>query len=112
MALRRRTFTREFKLAAVEQLGSKPLARLARELELDAKVLRRWKKEFQLNPSAAFSGNGNDRHLNREADLERKIGQMTLEIDFLKKVLQRVEEQRLLDNARGGIRSTRRSKKK
>ena len=50
--------------------------------------------------------------LDREAELERKIGQMTLENDFLKKVLQRLEEQRLLDNAGGGARSTRRSKKK
>ena len=112
MALRRRTFTREFKLAAIEQLGSKTLARVARELELDEKVLRRWKKEFQLNPSAAFSGNGNNRHLNREADLERKIGQMTLEIDFLKKALRRVEEHRLLENAVGSSRSLKRSSKR
>ena len=48
----------------------------------------------------------------REAELERKIGQMTLENDFLKKALQRLEEQRLLENAGGGKRSTRRLKKK
>jgi hypothetical protein len=50
--------------------------------------------------------------LDREAELERKIGQMTLEKDFLKKALQRLEEQRLLDNGGGGGRSTRKSKKK
>jgi transposase len=50
--------------------------------------------------------------LDREAELERKIGQMTLENDFLKKALQRLEEQRLLDNVGGGARSTKRSKKK
>jgi transposase-like protein len=75
-------------------------------------VLRRWKQEIQKYPSRAFSGNGNSRSPNREAELERKIGQMTLEIDFLKKALQRVEEQRLLENAGGGGRSTKRSKKK
>jgi hypothetical protein len=37
---------------------------------------------------------------------------MTLENDFLKKALQRLEEQRLLDSAGGGKRSTRRSPKK
>jgi hypothetical protein len=37
---------------------------------------------------------------------------MTLENDFLKKALQRVEEQRLLENAGGGRRSGKRSKKK
>ena len=50
--------------------------------------------------------------LDREAELERKIGQMTLENDFLKKALQRLEEQRLLGNAGGSKRSTRRSPKK
>jgi hypothetical protein len=33
---------------------------------------------------------------NQLAELERKIGQQTLEIDFLKRVLQRVEEARML----------------
>ena len=113
MALTRRNFTREFKLAALEQIESgKSLARVARELEVHENVLRRWKNEIQQNPGRVFVGNGNRRSLNREAELERKIGQMTLEIDFLKKALQRVEEQRLLENAGLGRRSTRRSKKK
>lgn len=113
MAISRRKFTREFKLAAVEQIESgKSLARVARELEINENVLRRWKQEIQKYPGRAFSGNGIIRTPNREAELERKIGQMTLENDFLKKALQRVEEQRLLENAGGGRRSSRRSKKK
>jgi len=113
VAISRRIFSRDFKLAAIEQIESgKSLARVARELELHENVLRRWKQEIQQNPSRAFSGKGNIRSTNREAELERKIGQMTLEIDFLKKALQRVEEQRLLENAGGGGRSTKRSKKK
>lgn len=113
MAISRRIFTREFKLGAIEQIESgKSLARVARELEVHENVLRRWKQEIQKNPSGAFSGNGNSRVSNREAELERKIGQMTLEIDFLKKALQRVEEQRLLEKVGGGARSTRKSKKK
>lgn len=113
MAIARRIFTRESKLAAIEQIESgKSLARVARELEVHENVLRRWKHEIQQYPSKAFSGNGNSRSTNREAELERKIGQMTLENDFLKKALQRVEEQRLLENAGGGRRSSKRSKKK
>lgn len=113
MALSRRSFTCEFKLAAIEQIESgKSLARVARELELHENVLRRWKQEIQQCPAKAFVGNGNVRSINREAELERKIGQMALEIDFLKKALQRVEEQRLLQKASGGRRSTRRSNKK
>jgi len=113
VAISRRIFTREFKLAAIEQIESgKSLARVAREIEVHENVVRRWKQEIQQNPSRAFAGNGNSRSTNREAELERKIGQMTLENDFLKKALQRIEEQRLLENAGGGRRSTRRSKKK
>ena len=113
MAKARRIFSREFKLAAIEQIESgKSLARVARELELHENVLRRWKREIQQYPSRAFAGNGNVRATNREAELERKIGQMTLENDFLKKALQRVEELRLLENAGGGRRSTKGSKKK
>jgi transposase len=113
VATTRRVFSREFKLAAIELIeNGKPLARVARELGVHENVLRRWKQEIQQYPSKAFSGNGNIRSTNREAELERKIGQMALENDFLKKALQRVEEQRLLENAGGGRRSTQRSKKK
>ena len=114
MALTRRNFTREFKLAAIKQLESgKSFARVARELELHENVLRRWRRQFDERPSQVFAGFGNSRlRLDREAELERKIGQMTIENDFLKKALQRLEEQRLLANAGGGARSTRRSKKK
>jgi transposase len=113
VTISRRKFTSEFKLAAIEQIESgKALARVARELEVHENVVRRWKHEIQQQPGKAFVGNGNSRSMNREADLERKIGQMTLELDFLKKALQRVEEQRLLENAGVGRRSTRKSKKK
>jgi transposase len=114
VGLTQRRFTREFKLEALRQLASgKSFARLARELELHENVLRRWQREYEKEPGRAFPGKGQGRlWLDREAELERKIGQMTLENDFLKKALQRLEEQRLLGNAGGGKRSTRRSKKK
>jgi transposase len=114
VGLTQRKFTREFKLEALKQLASgKSFAKLARELELHENVLRRWHREFEKQPSRAFPGRGQGAlRFDREAELERKIGQMTLENDFLKKTLQRVEEQRLLANAGGGARSTKRLKKK
>ena len=114
MGLTQRKFTREFKLEAIRQLATgKSFAQLARELELHENVLRRWQREYEQQPGRAFPGKGQGSlRLDREAELERKIGQMTLENDFLKKALQRLEEQRLLGNAGGGKRSTRRSKKK
>jgi len=44
--------------------------------------------------------------------LERKIGQQSLEIEFLKGCLQRIEEQRMLQVLTGNPPFTGRSKKK
>jgi len=116
VGLAQRKFTREFKLTALRQLAAgKSFAQLARELELHENVLRRWQREYYEQPSRAFMGKGQGRlrvGFDREAELERKIGQLTLENDFLKKALQRLEEQRLLGNGGGGKRSMRRSPKK
>jgi hypothetical protein len=46
------------------------------------------------------------------AELERKIGQQALEIDFLKRALQHVEEQRQLRALYGGARSMNKSGRK
>ena len=48
----------------------------------------------------------------RVAELERKVAQQAMEIDFLKRALQHVEEQRLLQELPNGARSTNRWKKK
>jgi hypothetical protein len=45
-------------------------------------------------------------------ELERKVGQQALEIDFLKGCLQHIEEQRMLQALTGYLRSSGRSKKK
>ena len=45
------------------------------------------------------------------AELERKVGQQALEIDFLKGCLQRIEEQRMLQALTGNPPSTGKSKK-
>lgn len=116
MGLTQRKFTREFKVGVLRQVAAgKSFAQLARELEVHENVLRRWEREYREQPSRAFMGPGRWRigvGLDREAELERKIGQLTLENDFLKKALQRLEEQRLLGKGGGGKRSTRRSPKK
>jgi hypothetical protein len=46
------------------------------------------------------------------AELERKVGQQAMEIDFLKRALQHVEEERLLRALNNGARFTDRSKKR
>ena len=70
-------------------------------------------KSVDSHGESAFSGIGNKRaEEDRVAQLERKIGQQVLEIDFLKRALQHVEQQRQLRALTGGAISTNRSKKK
>ena len=114
MGATRRQFTQEFKLAAVRRLEQGvSMAEVARGLEVSPNVLQRWRKEFRQGPGNAFPGNGKPGWAEgRVADLERKVGQQVLEIDFLKGCLQRIEEQRMLQALIGSPRSSGKSGKK
>ena len=94
MGLARRKFTKEFKLAAIQQMeAGSSTAEVARAFEVAPKVLYRWRDEFRHGPGNAFPGSGKPRwDETRVAQLERKVGQQTLEIDFLKGCLQRIED--------------------
>jgi transposase len=112
MSLSRRQFTKEFKLAALQrmQMGAS-IAEVARAFEVNPNTLHRWRREFRQGPGNAFPGLGKRRwEEGRVAQLERKIGQQALEIDFLKGCLQRIDEQRKLQALAGKPLSTGRSK--
>jgi transposase len=111
MGLSRRKFTKEVKMAAVQQLETgSSAAEVARAFEINASLLHRWRKEFRHGPGNAFPGPGKRRwDETRVAQLERKVGQQALEIDFLKGCLQRIEEQRMLQALTGRPRSTSKS---
>jgi transposase len=114
MGLSRRQFTKEFKLAAIQRLETAAsIAEVARAFEVNPNVLHRWRQEFRQGPGNAFPGLGKRRwEEGRVAQLERKIGQQALEIDFLKGCLQRIDEQRKLQALNGKPLSTSRSKPK
>ena len=114
MGMSHRQFTREFKLAALRRLEEGvSIAEVARGLEVNPNVLHRWRHEFRQGPGNVFPGHGQRRWPEgRIAELERKIGQQALEIDFLKGCLQRMEEQRMLQASTGNPQSTARSRKK
>lgn len=84
----RRRFSREFKVEAVRQVVDMghPVAHVARELDISASILRRWKERFEEDPSEAFPGNGRmkaeDEELRR---LRREVVMLRQERDFLKK---------------------------
>ena len=112
MGLSRRRFTREFKITAVRRLQQgESVAVLARALEVNPSVLHRWREEFRQEPKKAFPGSGRrGAEPDRVAQLERKVGQQALEIDFLKGCLQSIEEQRQLQAKEPDPRSTGKSK--
>src|SRR5580704_15039750 len=67
----------------------------SRKYQLSPKLLERWRGEWRARGEAAFPGIGRRvaglptlDDTRRIADLERKIGQLTMENDFLKKALQ------------------------
>jgi transposase len=114
MGLSRRKFTKEFKIAALRQVDAGvSIAAVARSCEINPNLLHRWRRDFQQSPEQAFPGLGRRKtDENRVSELERKIGQQALEIDFLKRCLQRIEEQRMLQALNGKPLSTGKSGKK
>src|ERR1700692_1028945 len=114
MGLSRRMFTKEFKLAAVQRLerGSS-IGEGARALGGNPNGLHRRGGGVREGPGNVFPGHGKQRWAEgRIAELERKIGQQALEIDFLKGCLQRIEEQRMLQALTGNPPSTTMPKKR
>jgi transposase-like protein len=81
----RRKFTKEFKLEAVQRLrAGEPVGAVARRLEVNRQDLYRWSRALDKFGGRAFPGVGQKREEEtRLAELERKIGQQVLEIDFL-----------------------------
>ena len=95
MDLARRIYSRELKIAAMQEIDSgRTIGEVARQLELSPYLLDRWRGEWRARGELAFPGIGRRgvspafTELQRRAELERKIGQLTMENDFLKKTLQ------------------------
>lgn len=100
MAKGRTNYTRDFKMAILAQVNSGiSVAQVARENGLHPGLVARWKKEFKENPEKAFSGPGHPyKDQAKVAELERMVGRLYAENQFLKKTLEtmngRVEEEK------------------
>ena len=95
MDVARRMYSRDLKIAVMREIDNgRRIGEVARQLELSPKLLERWRGEWQARGDLAFPGNGRRgvsaalTELQRVAELERKIGQLTMENDFLKKALE------------------------
>jgi transposase len=88
MSEARRTFTREFKVAAVKVVTEKgkSISEAARTLGIASELLRRWKKALAAEGDQAFPGHGNlppdDDELRR---LKAENARLKAERDILKK---------------------------
>ena len=96
MSLKRRVFTKEFKQQILHQVqAGKSIAQASREHDLHPNLIAKWQKLHEQYAQNAFQGNGHAYTQEAKiAEPERLIGQQTVEIGFLKKVLAIQEQQR------------------
>jgi len=91
----RRSFSKEFKLQVIRDVdGGMSIAEAARVHDVHPETVRLWRKNEHKYVERAFAGNG--RAYTDEAkiaQLERALGQMTLENALLKKALTLLKEQ-------------------
>ena len=100
MEMARIQYSREVKVSAMKALDAGETGgQVARKFQISPKLLEKWRSEWRARGEAAFPGAGrrpgqeiSSSEGQRIAELERKIGQMAMENDFLKKALQHFKE--------------------
>ncbi|HEX5274715.1 MAG TPA: transposase [Candidatus Rubrimentiphilum sp.] len=88
MARIRRSFSKEFKTTILREVDSGlTIAQAARKHEVHPETIRQWRTRERKYGDRAFAGHGNAyTDEARIAELERTIGQLTVENRFLKKL--------------------------
>jgi transposase-like protein len=104
-------YPRAFQLMAMERMKHcENVSELARELGIDRTVLYHWKNHLK-----AIEGGAADspiRELRKQVrDLKRVLAEKTLEVDFFKGALQKIEARRQGSSGSGETASTNRSGK-
>lgn len=95
---KRRNFSAKFKSDLVIELlkGEKDLNTLATENNIQPNLLRNWKREFLNNASAVFDDKREENlkeklveERKEKAEYAKKVGQLTMQVDWLKKNLKK-----------------------
>jgi transposase-like protein len=100
MDLSRTVYSRDLKIAVMRALDAgSSRVEVARKYQLSPKLLDRWRGEWRAKGALAFPGIGQRGadlpaldDARRIGELERKIGQLTMENDFLKKAWQHFKD--------------------
>jgi transposase len=105
-------YSEEFRRRAVEQLKqSDNIKALAKELGVDRRLLYYWRDRAEMNDRRP-AANARERKLQAEVNqLKRVLADKTLELDFFKGALQKVEARRQQSSDCGGKASTTKSGK-
>ena len=90
---KRRTYTREFKLKVLRELeAGKSQAEAAREYQLSETAIYKWRQQLNRYKEQAFAGQGKAyTDEARLSELERMVGRLAMENDFLKKLLTKLQ---------------------
>ena len=126
MPEKNRVFTREFKEGVAQRIvNGESVSALHQEFQIKRSVLYRWRDAYRKdgasglqrpvgrppgvpNPPRPVAG-PEEAAARRVAELERKIGQQALDIDFLRRAFKRVKASRRKNVETGGTASTERS---
>ena len=83
---KKKRFDRDFKISAVKMVtdGGHKAAEVARSLGIHQNQLYNWKRKFSDQGDKAFPGKG---HLTELAALQRKLREVEMERDILKKAV-------------------------
>jgi transposase len=120
-----RVFTREFKEGVARRIASgESVSALHQEFQVKRSVLYRWRDAYRREGAAGLRTAGRppgipnlprpvtspeETAARRIAELERKIGQQALDLDFFRRAFKRVKESRRKNIAAGAKASTERS---
>ncbi len=85
----RKRYSREFKQEAVRQCeeSGKPVTQVARDLDISAHQLYRWREDVLKQAEGAFPGSGRRGPNGELAQLRRDNARLRQELDLLKKAL-------------------------
>src|SRR5437763_6061056 len=131
--MKHREYPLALKQAAVARVAAgESIAEVARDLQLRGRLLYAWRDKVRTGGPAALREPGRPRKAGmavaapavaaageddvaraqrRVAELERKIGQQQVDLDFFRRALRHVRETRRPSGAPGGARSTKSSRR-